>query len=361
MRPTADRSALVRTLSWTSIGGAAGGFWAFLGIHGLGLGDPYWVTLGLVSLGVAAASFLARPKPWLVLAAPVVAAVATGALAAFVPGEEAAGLALWGLVTTAPLAIGGGWRRFLGASLVGAVGGIVAVGFARTVEVGALAPLGTPALLGYPIAGGVMGFVLGLVGLGRRLGAGESSASLRVPSGLGGEFKETVERAVQARDRVRRALKSRSGSSEGRAAVEKAVDELVHRVLSLADRWRGVEDDLAGIEDGELGGRLAKLAEKLEATTDPEAKEEYERAVRSIEDQRRMHGDIRRARERTLARLQGHLAALDRVHLAVVRLRSADAHRFASEIQPVLEELSAVGTDAELTASAIDEAGRVAA
>jgi len=359
MRAPLDRSALARTLSWTTIGGAAGGFWAFLAIHGLGLGDAYWVTLGLVSLGVAAGSTLSRPRPWLVLFAPALSAAATFALSAFVPGEEAAGLAVWGLLTTLPLALGLSLRRVLSASLLGAASGVVAVGLARTVEVGALAPLGTPALLGYPIAGGVMGFVLGLAGLPRSLGARDGTPALRVPSGLGGEFKETVERAVKARDRVQRALRSRPGSSEGRAAVEKAVDELVGRVVTLADRWRGVEDDLAGIEDSLLAERLAKLGERVEGTTDPEAREEFERAIRSIEDQRRMHGDIRRARERTLARLHGHLAALDRVHLAVVRLRSADAHRFASEIQPVLEELSAVGTDAELTATAIDEAGRV--
>jgi len=354
-----EGNGIAREALFGGVGGAAGGFWAFVVVHLLGGGDAYFWTLGLVSLGVSAATLLGRPRPWLVLCAPILACAATGWLALFVPGQEAVGLAGWGLVTALPLAFGGGLRRGIASGMVGAALGVVAIGIARTVEVGALAPLAAPSLLGYPIAGGVIGSLLGLTGLPRLLG--RSSPALRVPTGLGGDLREAVDRAVRARDRVRRALRSRSGSHDGRAAVERAVDTLVGRVLLLAERWRGVEDDLAGIDEAQLADRVSKLADRIAATDDPDAREAYERATRSIEDQRKMHADIRTARERTIARLHGHLAALERVHLAVVRLRSADAHRFASEIQPVLEELAAVGTEAELAASAMDEADKAAA
>jgi len=56
-----------------------------------------------------------------------------------------------------------------------------------------------------------------------------------------------------------------------------------------------------------------------------------------------------------------HLAGLERLRLALVNQRSADAQRLSAEVQGILDELGQLGQEFDLQAEAIGEAEVAAA
>jgi hypothetical protein len=317
----------------------------------------YGLTLGLIALGVAAAFPWGRVRR-AVLLAPVLAALGAGLLLATGAAHESFGLFLLGAVLGLPAS--GGLSRYRRALvLVGTgAGAMLGVPVARAIEQSALAALGAPELASFALEGGLVGFFVGLGTVGRHVSLRHDSLdeALGLASReLGSDFGELALRVRETRKRVLAALERREGASHEVLAVQKAVDGLAKGTVAVGRRWQRVEQELGGTGLADLDKRIATLDERSLSAADEEAGKAYERAKRALEDQREHHSEIARSRERTVARLHGTVATLERLHLAVVRLQSADAHRFAGELQPLLDDLDGVGTDAELAAQAMDE------
>jgi hypothetical protein len=116
------------------------------------------------------------------------------------------------------------------------------------------------------------------------------------------------------------------------------VREGVLKTLEVAARSAGVR--AAAGSDEELARRMADLDQRIAAATDVETKQQYQSARAALDDQQHYRDQIRQNRERLIARLHNHVAALEKFQLAASRLESARAASAGAAVANQLEELS---------------------
>jgi len=149
--------------------------------------------------------------------------------------------------------------------------------------------------------------------------------------------------------------------------LDSEVRELCNRSISI---WNGAKDKLAdndpgknlvrdgvlktlevaiksadiraqGATDTELQKRMTDLDARIAAATDGEVKTQYQAARAALDDQARYQGHIKQNRERMIARMHNHVAALEKFQLAAGGLAAARAATASSTAVKQLEELSA--------------------
>jgi hypothetical protein len=291
-------------------------------------------------------------------------------IAAALRGPTWVGLPLAAVLTGIGLARGLGTslmrRRVLTAS-VGAVGALIGLAIQRAFwETGALTSLLGPGL-GALLGGAIGGAVTGLGALGRFLGqVAPVEASGKELERLAAEVRTTnaevgalLSRAADAHREAAEVIGSVTGAAA--PATQRAAEDLVKRLVHFAHEWLEVERRAISLQPEPLIERKALLEARLEKSTDPVAKTELGRAIAAVQAQSDALIEILRGRERAVARLEHQVATLERLRLAALRHRSADAGRLQAELAPVLEELADAGGDYDLASDAIRDAdGEVA-
>jgi hypothetical protein len=139
-------------------------------------------------------------------------------------------------------------------------------------------------------------------------------------------------------------------------AARAAADEMVRKMARIGRRWREVEAEVALARPAELHERLALVGRRVESTSDALARADLERTREALSAQLAYVDEIRGGRERAAARLEHQVATLERLRLAALRHRSADATRIAAELQPVVDELMQAGGDFDIASEALTEA-----
>lgn len=134
-----------------------------------------------------------------------------------------------------------------------------------------------------------------------------------LPSDLDAEVSTLCGRASAIWDDVRDHVADDAG--------RELVREGVLKTLEVAARSARVKT--TGPSDAELTARLTELDTKIAGTSDREAKVQYEAARTAIEDQRRYRTHIANGRERLVARMHNHIAALEKFQLAANSLEAA--------------------------------------
>ena len=253
---------------------------------------------------------------------PLVARPASGAMLAAVAAILALGLAAGG-----PR----GMRGLVGVML-GAVTALVAmwcavrIGQARqTVH---WAPLATTAT-----AAAAMGLVGALAMLPRHVQIvldPVRAAVVRLPASLDAEVRGLCARAAA----IWAAANDRITDPAGVALVRDAV------LKTLEVAARSAEIVVTGPNDGELVQRIADLDQRIAAASDGEVSAQYQAARAAVGDQQRYREHIRQGRERMVARMHNHVAALEKFELAATGLEAARAASAGSAAVQQLEELS---------------------
>ncbi len=110
----------------------------------------------------------------------------------------------------------------------------------------------------------------------------------------------------------------------------------VLKTLEVATKSAEVE--VTGASDALLTTRMSELDAKILASTDAEAKAQYQSARAALDDQRRYRDRIHQGKDRMIARMHNHIAALEKFQLAATGLEAARAHSAGTMKQ--LEELS---------------------
>ncbi|HEY7956400.1 MAG TPA: hypothetical protein VII38_13950 [Polyangia bacterium] len=320
------------------------------GLVGLFVPGPWAALTTALAVGVA----VAIPASWgsaawaLLWACGAGAAARLGGVVGAVGGALAIGGTLGRGLGQGEESVSAG-RRLLAAG-VGALGAaaaaLVARAFDRTDALGFL-PAGPAALL----AGAITGAVIGVASIGRHLGRAEPplEGELRALAGEG-ELGELLGRAARAYRGVVEALGQ--GAPQARAAA----DDLVLRMARFGRLWREVETEAARTVPDDLHDRMRLLDARALASDDPLARSELGRARQALSAQLDYLAEIRRGRERAVARLSHQVATLERLRLAALRHRSVDASRLGAELQPVVDELADAGGDLDLASEALDEA-----
>jgi hypothetical protein len=196
------------------------------------------------------------------------------------------------------------------------------------------------------VAAAAMGIVAALALLPRHLAlvADPVQAALRhLPAGLDPEVQKLCDRSIGIWSSAKERL---AESDPGRALVRDGV----LKTLEVAVKSAGVK--AIGPSEAELAQRMADLDQRIAAATDAEVKTQYTAARAALEDQRRYREHIAQGRERLVARMHNHIAALEKFQLAATGLVAA---RAASSGAPAVRQLEALSSDVTASGEALAE------
>jgi hypothetical protein len=216
-----------------------------------------------------------------------------------------------------------------------------------------------PPFLAEPAYGAVFGFLVSIGLLLRQISLERdpvTEAFDRIKPTLGGEMLDLTQRAVTLYARIQQVLhdlKEKGNNAE--PALTQVVKNLVMKIIHLGPKWNEVEREAGRTSAGDLTARIESLDKKIEETTDDVARKQYRMAREALGSQVRYLSDIGRSRERVVARVHNYLATLERLHLAVVNHRGADAAKLSDEIQPILDEIENIGHEMDFASEAISE------
>ena len=279
-------------------------------------------------LGIAAGASIAHPtKARWRMAAAGIAIVPLFAMAPSWP--MLAGVAS---VLALGLAIGGprGVRGAFGVALA-AVTTLVAMWCAMRIE-GARQTMAWASVTRDVLAAGSMGMVGVIAMLPRhlKLSLDPIQAALRhLPASLDPEVRNLCDRSVA----IWTAAKERLAETDpGKHLVRDGVLKTIEVAAKSA------EVKLSGATEAELAQRMEDLDKRIAAATDAEIKAQYQSARAALDDQRRYRDSIRHSRERMVARMHNHVAALEKFQLAATGLEAARATTAGATKQ--LDELS---------------------
>jgi hypothetical protein len=184
------------------------------------------------------------------------------------------------------------------------------------------------------VAAAVMGIVAVVAMLPRHLvieGDAVRAAVRRLPADLDPEVRQLCDRSAAIWSGAKERL---AGGDPGRELVRDGV----LKTLEVAVKSAGVK--VTGATDADLAARIADLDGRIAAATDAEVKTQYGAARAAVEDQRRYRQHIANGRERLVARMHNHVAALEKFQLAATGLVAARAASAGAAAVKQLEELS---------------------
>lgn len=199
----------------------------------------------------------------------------------------------------------------------------IAVIAAHTLPVAALAlSQALPRALADAAAGGALGLWLSLAAAPLHISIGadpvESRLSALRPS-LNAELRALAERAAAARRCAAQEL-----PAGARADLRGLLDSLALAALDLASRASELGRAAPSSLENDLQTRNAALAKSAAAADDERARQSYLRAAEALEGQLEHLRRVRRARERTLARLHEEVANLERARFSLTLLQGGD-------------------------------------
>lgn len=277
-----------------------------------GYGKPAWRVL---AAGLAAVPLIAMALGWPALAI----AAAAGALGAVLGGRS-------------------GVSGARGLLAVGAAGATIALAMWCALRVDTAAA--THAWPGWGIDGvaaAAMGMVAVVAMLPRhlRLAIDPIQAAVkRLPVGLDAEVRGLCDRSVAIWSGAKERL---DDGDSGRELVRDGV------LKTLEVAVKSAEVKLDGAGETELAARMTELEQRIAAATDAEVKEQYTAALGALEDQRRYRERIARGRERLVARMHNHVAALERFQLAAIELPAARESTAIQQLAELSSEVAASG------------------
>ena len=310
--------------------GAAGA--AAVGAGWAALSSSSWAAMqgAAVGLALGLGALRGRTRSWHLGLGLVV--VAGGLLAVQL------GAGLWGLaaMTAALVALHVPARRIpwaAGAGLVlGYAGGWAA---ARLGAASELASVPSLALAG--LSAGAYGLASAVALAARHVSVSKDpvAAAQRALPPLTGEGRELVERGRAIWD----AASSTAMSAEHRALVQDGVLQLLRAAERLAR--------LPAIDGEGIVKRQAELDAKLEAASDPVAREQYRATRAALADQKRYADRVGLARERIVARMHHGVTTLETFRLACLQLDATAAERDAADARAAVAVLAEVGSSSD--------------
>jgi hypothetical protein len=299
-------------------------------------------------VGIAAGATWGYGRPALRLGAAAIAIVpmlaTTMAFAQGIP--QSVGLVIAASVLALGLAAGGprGWKGALAVGMtafVALVGMWCAMRFATARETAKV-----PAWLLGGISAGSMGMVGVLAMLPRHLKMATdpvATAVKNLPTTLDPEVKALCERSLAIWKTAKEELADEGG--------KKLVRDGVLKTLEVGAK--SAEIKITGANDAELARRMSELDGKVAATTDPEAKAQYQAARAALDDQHRYREHIAKGKERLVARMHNHVAALEKFQLAATGLEAAK-HTSTGD-GSALKQLEELSSDVAASGEALAE------
>jgi hypothetical protein len=159
-----------------------------------------------------------------------------------------------------------------------------------------------------------------------------TAALRRLPTNLDSEVRDLCTRSMTIWNNAKDKL---ADNDPGKNLVRDGV------LKTLEVAAKSAEVSAQGATDAELTKRMGDLDTRIAAATDSEVKAQYVSARAALEDQKRYREHITQGRERMIARMHNHVAALEKFQLAAGGLAAARAATAGATAVKQLEELSA--------------------
>lgn len=247
-----------------------------------------------------------------------------------------------------------GARRGRLAALVGlavsALGVAVAVWTARRIA-DAQEIVAWPPVVATAVAAAAMGLVGVLATLPYHLAVVVDpvrAAQRRLPPGLDAEVRALCDRAA--------AIWATAQSAIADETCALLVRDGALKTLEVAVKTAALE--VTGASDAELAQRMSDLDGRIAAATDADIATQYRAARAALDDQQRYRAQIRQGRERLVARMHNHLAALEKFELAATGLEAVRAGApEAGRLEALSHDVTASG-DALAEIAALGEVAR---
>ena len=186
------------------------------------------------------------------------------------------------------------------------------------------------------LLGGISAAAMGMVGafamIPRHLKIATdpvATAVKNLPAGLDAEVKALCERSLAIWKSAKDDLADEGGKNLVRDGVLK----------TLEVGAKSADVKVSGPSDAELARRMTELDAKIAMTSDAEAKTQYQAARAALDDQHRYREHIAKGKERLIARMHNHVAALEKFQLAATGLEAARNSANSTTVKQ-LEELS---------------------
>jgi hypothetical protein len=204
-----------------------------------------------------------------------------------------------------------------------------------------------PLIIAYAAAGGALGLWFVLAAAPLHIAAGADPVEAKISAlrpALGAELRALADRAAAARRGAANEL-----PAGARADLRGLLDSLALAALGLAARAAELGRAAPASLETDLKARAEQLAKSAAAAEDDPARQSYLRAADALDGQLEHLRRVRRARERTLARLHEEVANLERARFSLTLLRGADVERGAVELDLLHDRLqhSAVVCESE--------------
>ncbi len=217
-----------------------------------------------------------------------------------------------------------------------------------------------PSFVAETAYGAIFGFMVSVALVARQIRLERdpvAQAFQEIKPSLKGEMLELCQRAVTLYARVKEVLGDRQLQN---GEMIRGAENLVLRIFGLARKWHEVEREAGRTSAADLAGRIEGLDGKIKNTSDSVARKQYKMAREALNTQLRYLRDISRSGERVTAQVYNYLAALERLHLAVLNHQGADAAKLSDEIQPILDDIDTIGCEMDFESDAISEVAEVA-
>jgi hypothetical protein len=160
-----------------------------------------------------------------------------------------------------------------------------------------------------------------------------TAALRRLPNNLDSEVRDLCNRSMTIWNNAKDKL---ADADPGKNLVRDGVLKTLEVAAKSADVTTA-----QGATEAELTKRMTDLDTRIAASTDSEVKEQYKSARAALDDQKRYQEHIKQGRERMIARMHNHVAALEKFQLAAGGLAAARAASAGATAVKQLEELSA--------------------
>lgn len=158
-----------------------------------------------------------------------------------------------------------------------------------------------------------------------------AAAVRRLPAGLPADVKDLCDRSVKIWTSTKHELRA---DEPGRGLVRDGVLKTLEVAVKTA------KADGSGPRDADIQSRIADLDTRIAAATDAEAKAQYESARAALADQARYRESQKNSRERLVARMHNHVAAIEKFHLAATSLPSGKHDELCAEVATTGEAMA---------------------
>jgi hypothetical protein len=173
------------------------------------------------------------------------------------------------------------------------------------------------------------------------------------------ETRQRVRYVVQLQKELAREARGDDVESYARQDLERMASQLqplVQRAIRIAGRKQQLSKYLHNVDERALQSYCANLKQRIESTSDPVAKGQYEQALRAREAELQTYRSIAQASARIDSQLENVEATFASWKAKVIRIKTADVASAASVSEGLYQELGDLTRDIDLLDTSVSEA-----